>query len=92
MTLSSLSFVVFVDPYQGSCGICPLSSLKIYGIFGIRHSKMPSLPHPISKAYVEIIGGDTTHKYLQIYIVKSNYGFKEISHAIKSRCVCVWNI
>jgi hypothetical protein len=47
MTLSSLSFVVFVDPYQGINGVCLLSSLKICGIFGIRQSNIvPSLSHP----------------------------------------------
>jgi hypothetical protein len=35
MTLSSLSFVVFLDSHQGINGICLLSSLKICGIFGI---------------------------------------------------------
>jgi hypothetical protein len=49
MTLSSLSFVVFVDPYQGINGVCLLSSLKICGIFGIRQSNIvPSLSHPIT--------------------------------------------
>jgi phage regulator Rha-like protein len=49
MTLSTLSFVVFVDPYQGINGICLLSSLKICGIFGIRHSSIvPSISHPIT--------------------------------------------
>jgi hypothetical protein len=44
MTLSSLSFVVFLDPHQGIYGVCLLSSLKICGICGIRHSSiMPSL-------------------------------------------------
>jgi hypothetical protein len=47
MTLSSLLFVVFVDPYQGINGVCLLSSLKICGIFGIRQSNIvPSLSHP----------------------------------------------
>jgi hypothetical protein len=43
MTLSNLLFVVFVDPYQGSNGICLLSSLKICGIFGIRQSNIVPL-------------------------------------------------
>jgi hypothetical protein len=44
MTLSCLSFVVFLDPHQGTNGVCLLSSLKICGIFGIRHSNIiPSL-------------------------------------------------
>jgi hypothetical protein len=40
MTLSRLSFMVFVDPYQGIYGVCLLSSLKICGIFDIRHSNI----------------------------------------------------
>jgi hypothetical protein len=34
MTLSSLFFVVFLDPLQGIYGVCIFSSLKIYGSFG----------------------------------------------------------
>jgi hypothetical protein len=53
MTLSSLSFVVFLDPHQGIYGICLLSSLKICGICGIRHSSiMPSLSHPTSNRLI----------------------------------------
>jgi len=37
MTLSYLSFVVFLDPYQGSDGICLLSKC---GICGILHSNI----------------------------------------------------
>jgi hypothetical protein len=49
MTLSSLFFVVFLNSHQGINGICLLSSLKICGIFGIRHSSIvPSLSHPIT--------------------------------------------
>jgi hypothetical protein len=44
MTLSSLSFV---DRYQDNNDVCLLSSLKICGIFSIRHSIIvPSLSHP----------------------------------------------
>jgi hypothetical protein len=44
MTLSRLSFMVFLDPHQGIYDVCLLSSLKICGIFGIRHSNIiPSL-------------------------------------------------
>jgi len=43
MPLSNLSFVVFVDPYQGNNGVFFLSSLKICSIFGISHSEMPFL-------------------------------------------------
>jgi hypothetical protein len=49
MTLSCLSSVVLLDPYQGIYGVCLLSSLKICGIFDIRHSNIiPSLSHPTS--------------------------------------------
>jgi hypothetical protein len=34
MTLPSLSFVVFLDPFQGIYGVCLFSPLKICGIFG----------------------------------------------------------
>jgi hypothetical protein len=44
MTLLRLSFMVFLNPHQGIYGVCLLSSLKIYGIFGIRNSNIiPSL-------------------------------------------------
>ena len=36
MTLSILSFVVFLDPYQGMNGICLFSTLIICGICGIK--------------------------------------------------------
>jgi hypothetical protein len=35
MALSSLSFVVFLDPLQGIYGLCLFSPLKICFIFGI---------------------------------------------------------
>jgi len=38
MTLSILSFVVFLDPHQGIDGVC--LSLKIFGIYGMRHSNI----------------------------------------------------
>jgi hypothetical protein len=41
--------MVFLDPHQGIYGVRLLSSLKIYGIFGIRHSNIiPSLSHSTS--------------------------------------------
>jgi hypothetical protein len=53
MTLSSLSFVVFVDPDQGINVVCLLSSLKICGIFGIGQSNIvPSLSHPITNRLI----------------------------------------
>ena len=63
MTLSSLSYVVFVDTLQDINDVCLLSSNRICGIFGIRLSNMPPLSHSISKAYVELIDGETTHSW-----------------------------
>jgi hypothetical protein len=53
MTLSCLSSVVFLDPYQDIYVVCLLSSLKICCIFGIRHSNiMLSLSHPTSNRLI----------------------------------------
>jgi len=43
MTLSSLSFVVFLDPYQGSNGVCLLSKYVVLLVRGIvaLHSLSP---------------------------------------------------
>ena len=35
MTLSNLSFVVFLDPFQGSNGICLLSKYVVFLVWGI---------------------------------------------------------
>jgi hypothetical protein len=49
MTLSSLSFVVFMDPLQVIYGLCLFSPLKICGIFGnLGIVTLPSLSHPNS--------------------------------------------
>ena len=65
MTLSSLSYVVSVDPYQGNNGVMP-SLYRICVIFGIR----PSLSHPITKAeYVELIGGRDSSYILAKHIL-----------------------
>ena len=41
MTLSSLSYVVFVDPLKGTHDVCLLSSLKVCGIFVIGIVRCP---------------------------------------------------
>jgi hypothetical protein len=47
---------------------------------------MPSLSHPTSKkAYVELIGGETTKHILH----NQNYGSKGTSRKVKSRYACV---
>ena len=42
MTLSDLSFVVFLDPYQGSNGICHLSKYVVFVVWGIVIVPSPS--------------------------------------------------
>jgi len=71
MTLSSLSLVVFVNPYQGINDVCLVSSLKICDIFGIRRSSiMPTPSHHITnRLMLELIGGEPAHTYLQTCIV-----------------------
>jgi len=48
MTLSYLSFVVFLDPYQGSDGICLLSKYVVFVVYGI--VTLPSLSPYSNKA------------------------------------------
>ena len=73
-----------------------LSSLSIYVVFVDPHqgSKyvMP-FSLPTTKAYVEFIGREKARAYLQYiyYKVKPRIQ-RELSHTIKSRCACVWNI
>jgi hypothetical protein len=41
---------------------------------------------------MEFIGGETRKTYLQTFIAQSNYGSREISHTVKSRYACVWDV
>ena len=50
MTLSSLSFVVFLDPYQGSDGICLISKYVVFVVWGI--VTLPSLSSYSDKALI----------------------------------------
>jgi len=46
---------------------------------------------PTTKAYVELIGVETAHTYLQSICCKVKQWIqRETSHTIKLRCVCVW--
>ena len=63
MILSGLSFVVFLDPYQGSDGICLLSKYVVFVVYGI--VILPSLSPYSNKA---LISG--AHRWkIQIYIL-----------------------
>jgi len=65
MSLSSLSFVVFLDPYQGSDGICLLSKHVVFLVRGI--VTLPSLS-PYSNN-VLISGAhrwETANTYLEV--------------------------
>jgi hypothetical protein len=71
-----------------------LSSLSICGILWILTKAIMILcllSHPITKAYVELIGMETAHTYLQsIYCKVKQWIQRELSHTIKSRCAYVW--
>ena len=48
---------------------------------------------PTTKAYVKFIGREKVRAYLQcIYCKVKPWIQRELSHTIKSRCACVWNI
>ena len=69
-----------------------LLSLSIYVVFVDPHQKaivMLCLSFPTTKAYMELIGVEKA--YLQyIYCKVKPQIQRELSHTIKSRCVCVW--
>ena len=74
-----------------------LSSLSIYVVFTDPHqgNKDDVVPFSLSttKAYVEFIGREKARVYLQcIYCKVKQQIQRELSHTIKSRCACVWNI
>jgi len=49
MTLSDLSFVVFLDPYQGNDGICLLSKYVVFVVLSI--VTLPSLSPYFNQAF-----------------------------------------
>ena len=73
-----------------------LSSLSIYVVFVDPYqgniNVMPSLP--ATKDYVELIGVEKHERaYLQcIYCKVKQWIQRELSHTMKSRCACVWNV
>jgi hypothetical protein len=71
-----------------------LSSLSIYVVFVDPHQgNKDVMPFslPITKAYVEFIGRKKAIAYLECIYCKIKQRIqRELSHTIKSRCVCVW--
>ena len=88
MILSDLSFVVFLDPYQGSDGICLLSKYVVFVVYDI--VTLPSLSPYSNKA---LISGahrwEIKYTYLQdIYCIVKPWiqGNKSISQI--KMCMC----
>jgi hypothetical protein len=71
-----------------------LLSLSIYVVFVDPHQgNKDVMPFSLSitKAYVEFIGREKAIAYLEcIYCKVKQWIQTELSHTIKSRCVCVW--
>ena len=88
MTLSSLSFVVFLDPYQGSNGACLLSKYVVFLVWCI--VALPSLSPYSNK--VLIYGAhrwDTANTYLQdIYCIVKPWIQKNKSISQIKMCMC----
>jgi len=88
MTLSSLSFVVFLDPYEGSNGVCLLSKYVVFLVWGI--VALPSLS-PYSN--MVLISGahrwETANTYLQdIYCIVKPWIQKNKSISHIKMCMC----
>jgi hypothetical protein len=70
-----------------------LSSFSIYVVFVDPHQgNKDVMPFslPTTKAYVEFIGKEKARAYLQcIYCIVKQRIQRELSHTIKSRCVCI---
>ena len=88
MTLSNLSFVVFLDPYEGSDGICLLSKYVVFVVWGI--VILPSLPSYSNEA---LISGahrwETANTYLQdIYFIVKLWIQRNKSISQIKMCMC----
>ena len=88
MTLSSLSFVVFLDPYQGSDGICLLSKYVVFVVWSI--VTLPSLSPYSNKA---LISGahrwEIKYTYLQdMYCIVKPWIQKNKSISQIKMCMC----
>ena len=88
MTLSRLSFVVFLDPYQGSNDVCLLSKYMVFLVWGL--VALPSLSPYSNKV---LISGahrwETTNTYLQdIYCIDKLWIQKNKSISQIKMCMC----
>ena len=88
MTLSSLSFVVFLDPYQGSKGVCLLSKYVVFLVSDI--VTLPSLSPYSNKV---LISGahrwETDNTYLQdIYCIVKPWIQRNKSISLIKMCMC----
>ena len=88
MTLCSPSFVVFLDPYQGSNGVCLLSKYVVFLVWGI--VILPSLSPYSNKV---LISGahrwEANNTYLQdIYCIVKPWIQKNKSISQIKMCMC----
>jgi len=84
MTLSSLSFVVFLDPLQGMCVMYAFSLLLEYVVVvGLRHSEVA---FSLTLFLIGLCGahrwGDNSN--LLAYVAQLNHGSRGTKHTIKS--------
>ena len=88
MTLSSLSFVVFLDPYQGSNGVCLLSKYVVLLVWGI--VTLPSLSPYSNKVLISRAHRwETANTYLQdIYSIVKPWIQKNKSISQIKMCMC----
>ena len=88
MTLSNLSFVVLLDPYQGNDGVCLLSKYVVFVVWGIMI--LPSLSPNSNKV---LISGahrwETANTYLQdIYCIVKPWIQRNKSISQIKMCMC----
>ena len=88
MTLSNLSFVVFLNSYQGSDGICLLSKYVVFVVWGI--VTLPSLSSYSNKALISrAYRWETANTYLQdIYCIVKPWIQRNKSISQIKMCMC----
>jgi len=88
MTLSNLSFVVFLDPFQGSNGICFLSKYVVFLVWGI--AILPSLSPYSNKVLISRAHRwEIKNTYLQdIYCIVKPWIQRNKSISQIKMCMC----
>jgi len=88
MTFLDLSFVVFLDPYQGSDGICLLSKYVVFLVWGI--VTLPSLSSYSNKVLISgAHGWEIKYTYLQdIYCIVKPWIQRNKSISLIKICMC----